>query len=247
MSNQNIYDNQIFFDGYRKLRGNPSSANDVVEKPALFSLAPHLNNKSVLDIGCGYGENCAEFLKMGAEKVTGIDISAKMLEVAQNENTSPNIQYLNMNMTNLDKLTDKFDVVFSSLAVHYIEDFDKLAIDIYNRLNQGGYFVFSQEHPLTTALLAQDYWTQNAENEYVHYNLATYSLEGERKVTWFVDGVVKYHRTISSIVNSLSTTGFNIEQMLEPIPSKDIMKQYPAYQRTIHKPDFLLIKVRKGS
>jgi SAM-dependent methyltransferase len=245
MSNQNIYDNQEFFDGYKKLRGNPSAANDVVEKPALFSLAPDLHNKSVLDIGCGYGENCVQFLKLGATKVTGLDISAKMLEIAKNENSSPNILYINKSMTDLYEITEKFDVVFSSLAVHYIEDFDKLVKDIYNLLNQNGYFIFSQEHPLTTALLTQDYWTRNSENERIHYNLTTYALEGERKVTWIVDGVIKYHRTISSIINSLSSSGFFIEQMLEPIPSNDIMKQYPSYKKYIHKPDFLLIKVRK--
>ena len=247
MSNQNIYDNQEFFNGYKKLRGNPSAANDVVEKPALFSLTPDLHNKTVLDIGCGYGENCVQFLKLGATKVTGLDISVKMLEIAKIENSSSNILYVNKSMTDLNEITEKFDVVFSSLAVHYIEDFDKLVKDIYNLLNQGGYFIFSQEHPLTTALLTQDYWTRNSENECLHYNLTTYALEGERKVTWIVDGVIKYHRTISSIINSLSSSGFVIEQMLEPIPSIDIMKQYPSYKKYIHKPDFLLIKVRKSN
>ena len=117
--------------------------------------------------------------------------------------------------------------------------------DVYNLLNQGGYFIFSQEHPLTTALLTQNYWTCNEENERIHYNLTTYALEGERKVTWIVDGVIKYHRTMSSIINSLSNAGFIINKMLEPIPSKEIMNQYPSYKRYIHKPDFLLIKAKK--
>ena len=245
MSNQNIYDNQIFFDGYKKLRSNPSAANDIVEKPALFSLSPNLQNKSILDIGCGYGENCVEFIKMGASSVTGLDISVKMLEVAENENTSPNIKYINKSMTDLNEIAEKYDVIFSSLAVHYIEDFDKLIKDVYNLLNQGGYFIFSQEHPLTTALLTQNYWTCNEENERIHNNLTTYALEGERKVTWIVDGVIKYHRTMSSIINSLSNAGFIINKMLEPIPSKEIMNQYPSYKRYIHKPDFLLIKAKK--
>lgn len=245
MSNQNIYDNQIFFDGYKKLRDNPSAANDIVEKPALCSLAPNLQNKSVLDIGCGYGENCVKFIKMGASNVTGLDISIKMLAVAESENTSLNIKYINKSMTDLNEITEKYDVVFSSLAVHYIEDFDKLVSDIYNLLNQGGYFIFSQEHPLTTALLTQNYWTRNADNEPIHYNLTTYALEGERKVTWIVDGVIKYHRTMSSILNSLSNAGFIIDKMLEPIPSKEIMDQYPSYKKCIHKPDFLLIKAKK--
>lgn len=245
MSNQNIYDNQIFFDGYKELRKNPSAANDLVEKPALFSLAPDLHSKTVLDLGCGYGENCAEFVRLGASRVTGLDISAKMLEVANEEKTSDKINFINMSMTDLDKLNEKYDVVFSSLAIHYVEDFDKLAKDVYAHLNEGGYFIFSQEHPLTTALMNQDYWTRNWKKERVHYNLTTYSVEGERKVTWFVDGVIKYHRTVSSIINALANAGFTIEKMLEPIPSEEIMEKYPAYKKYLHKPDFLFIKVRK--
>ena len=36
---QNIFDNPIFFDGYRKLRENPDNGNLLLEKPALFALA----------------------------------------------------------------------------------------------------------------------------------------------------------------------------------------------------------------
>ena len=32
MSDQNIYDNQEFFDGYKKLRSNSSAVNNVIEK-----------------------------------------------------------------------------------------------------------------------------------------------------------------------------------------------------------------------
>lgn len=245
MSDQNIYDNQEFFDGYKKLRSNSSAANNVIEKPALFSLAPNMRNKTVLDIGCGYGENCIEFLKLGSLSVTGLDISTKMLEIAQTENSSSKIKYINKSMTHLCELTEKYDVVFSSLAVHYIEDFNKLVADIYNLLNKDGYFIFSQEHPLTTALLTQNYWTCNDQNDKICYNLTTYSLEGKREVTWFVNGVIKYHRTMSSIINSLLKVGFTIEKMLEPMPSDKIIEKYPSYKKYIHKPDFLLIKARK--
>ena len=43
MREQNIYDDPSFFDGYQKLRQNPSAANDLVEKPALFSLLPDVD------------------------------------------------------------------------------------------------------------------------------------------------------------------------------------------------------------
>ena len=42
---QNIYDDPTFFASYIALRQNPNSANEMLEKPALFSLAPDLGGK----------------------------------------------------------------------------------------------------------------------------------------------------------------------------------------------------------
>ncbi len=114
---QNIYDNQAFFDGYTKLRNNVDSANTLEEKPSLFSMLPTLANKSILDLGCGYGENCMVFSEMRAARVVGIDISTKMLEVAKLEHNGKNIMYLNMGMEDISIVTGKFDVVVSCYIV----------------------------------------------------------------------------------------------------------------------------------
>ncbi len=44
---------------------------------------PDVTGLRILDLGCGTGEHCKEYIEMGASKVTGIDISEKMLEVAR--------------------------------------------------------------------------------------------------------------------------------------------------------------------
>jgi SAM-dependent methyltransferase len=245
MSEQNIYDNQMFFDGYKKLRENPSASNIIVEKPALFSLCPSFTDKTVLDVGCGYGENCREIANIGATHVVGIDISKRMLEIAEIENKCENVSFLQMSMNDLPKLHQKFDIVISSLAIHYIEDFDKLMKNINRLLNDSGLFIYSQEHPLTTALKKEDYWSIDDKGDVLHYNLTDYSLLGERKTAWIVDEVIKYHRTFSSIINSIINSGFIIEKMLEPLPDEGIMNQYPVYRKYYHKPDFLLIRARK--
>ena len=51
MSQQNIYDNSTFFEGYKKIREKKSNANDLFETPALFSLLPDLQGKTILDLG----------------------------------------------------------------------------------------------------------------------------------------------------------------------------------------------------
>ena len=150
MSQQNIYDNSTFFEGYKKIRENKGNANDLFETPALFSLLPDLQGKTILDLGCGVGGHCFEFVNGGAKKVVGIDISKKMLEVAEKENHHSKITYLNLQMESLSQISEKFDLVVSSLAIHYVKDFEKLVSDVFNLLNKNGLFVFSQEHPLAT-------------------------------------------------------------------------------------------------
>ena len=54
MAKQNIYDNETFFEGYKKIRDNEINANNLFEIPALFSMIPELNGKKVLDLGCGF-------------------------------------------------------------------------------------------------------------------------------------------------------------------------------------------------
>ena len=48
MSGQNIFDNDIFFDGYKKLREREKNANVLFEIPALFAILPDLNGKKII-------------------------------------------------------------------------------------------------------------------------------------------------------------------------------------------------------
>lgn len=245
MAQQNIYDNEIFFEGYKKIRDNEVNANNLFEIPALFSMMPDLKEKRVLDLGCGFGEHCKRFVECGAEKVVGIDISEKMLEVAKYENSDRRITYLNMPMEEISQLNEQFDVVISSLAIHYVEDFDGVIKSIYEMLVKNGVFIFSQENPLCTCHSGGNRWTRDENGNKLHLNLSDYGIEGERESVWFVDNVKKYHRTFSTIVNSLIETGFTIEKMIEPLPTAEILQKYPDYKDLFHKPDFLLVKVRK--
>ena len=147
MAKQNIFDNETFFEGYRAIRDREGNANDLFEIPALFSLLPDLNGKSILDLGCGFGEHCVEFVNKGASKVVGIDISEKMLEVAKKENSNPAITYMLLPIEDIEMVDGKFDIVISSLAFHYVEDFDGAVKKIYDKLNTGGNFIFHRKTP----------------------------------------------------------------------------------------------------
>ena len=245
MAKQSIYDNETFFEGYKSIRDNEANANNLFEIPALFSLLPDLKDKRILDLGCGFGEHCMGYVQQGATRVVGIDISEKMLEVAKKENSHPQITYIQMPMEEISEIKETFDVVISSLALHYVEDFEDVVKKIYEMLDENGVFVFSQEHPINTCFSGGDRWTRDAKGRKLHVNLSYYSMEGERESRWFVNGVKKYHRTFSTIVNTLIKAGFMIEKMIEPAPTPELLEKYPDYEDLYHKPDFLLIKVRK--
>lgn len=185
MAQQNIFDNAIFFDGYKRLRENAVNANNLFEIPALLSMMPDLKGKRVLDLGCGFGEHCKLFIDSGAEKVVGLDISQKMLEVARRENCDPRIEYVHMPMEDIAQISESFDVVVSSLALHYVEDFAGVVKNIYALLNTDGVFIFSQEHPMVTCHSGGSRWTRDESGEKIHVNLSNYGIEGEREATWF--------------------------------------------------------------
>lgn len=246
MSNQNIYDNEIFFAGYKALRDNELSYNDLLEQPAMAKMLPDMKCKSVLDLGCGYGHNCIDFVHRGASRVVGVDISEKMLEVAKSESSDKKIQYINMSMTDIDKLNEKFDFIYSSLAFHYVEDFDEFAQKMFSVLNSGGELLFSQEHPIITATVdGNGHFNKDENGKRVSYTFSNYNETGERKIHWYVDGVIKYHRTFSNVINALTKTGFVIEEICEPVPEDWAIKKLPTAVKEYIKPNFLIVKARK--
>ena len=245
MALQNIYDDPTFFDGYIRLRQRPVNANNLFEIPAFMALLPDLSGKSVLDLGCGTGERCVDFVRRGAEKVVGIDLSENMLSAAREKCGHPRIEYRRLAMERAGELDGPFDVVTSSLALHYVQDYAGVVSAVYSLLNPGGAFVFSQESPLTTCFSSGERWTRDANGEKIYANLSNYSVDGERETRWFVDGLKIYHRTFSTVVNTLVDAGFAVDKLVEPVPTQEMLRQYPDYADLLHKPDFLLVRAVK--
>ncbi|MBP5384503.1 MAG: class I SAM-dependent methyltransferase [Lachnospiraceae bacterium] len=243
MAMQNIYDTEIFFTEYSKLREREVNANNLFELPTLFSLLPDLKDKRILDLGCGTGERCIDYIKRGASKVTGVDISEKMLEVAKSRNSDPSIEYLKMPMEDIGAIDGTFDLVISSLALHYVEDFAGVVKNVRRLLCDGGIFLFSQEHPFATCYSGtEDRWTRDENGKKIHANIADYCIERRNDSTWFVEGVQRYHRMFSTIVNTIADNGFRIIRMEEPYPTKELVEKYPEYYDLFHRPDFLFVK-----
>lgn len=249
MAQQNIYDNDDFFNNFKGIREQDINYNDMIEMPILHKMLPDLAGKNVLDIGCGMGQHAKQYSDMGAKTVLGIDISEKMLAFAKEHNSAPNITYCRMAFEDLEKLSDKFDVITSSLAFDYVKDFGALMKKIHNLLVPGGKVVFSMSHPISTAYDGvYDRYTKNERGEKLYANLHNYSIEGIRKVKWVVDDYELYHRKVTTLINEMIGAGFVIEECQEAklpdeIPEGMYQKYLDMFGGIIHHPDFIFFRV----
>lgn len=239
---QNIYDNPKFFQMYKNLRESKITYNDFIEQPAMKRLLPDLNGLTVLDLGCGFGELAHYCIDRGAAHVTGVDLSEKMMAMAHKH---PRITYMQSPMEDTRFSCNEFDLVTSSLAFHYIEDYDALVKNIAGWIKPGGYLVFSTEHPVMLSSKDQEGWVQDSENKSMHWPLDNYGEEGMRSQFWEVDGVIKYHRKLSSLVNGLIRNGLSIEEMDEPEAIPEGLEKMPRLINERKRPSFILIKASK--
>jgi 2-polyprenyl-3-methyl-5-hydroxy-6-metoxy-1,4-benzoquinol methylase len=239
---QNIYDNPTFFEKYSSLRDTGVTYNDFVEQPAIKSLISSLEGKSVLDLGCGDGGFAKYCINHGATNVLGVDISSNMINQAREENRRENIKYLCMPIEDLVLPTEKYDLIVSSLVIHYIEDYPALLKKVNGLLHKNGKFIFSTEHPIVTARKEMNNWVKDKNGNKLHWAIDEYQEEGQREQRWYIDGVIKYHRTISTLINGLIEAGFTIEKILEPQSIPAGIKQMPKIINEIRRPSFIVIK-----
>lgn len=72
-----------------------------------------------------------------------------------------------------------------------------------------------------------------------------YQAEGLRKTRFLDTDVIKYHRTVATLLNSLLTVGFQLRSVSEPQPSPEILAQYPEMKDEMRRPIFPMMSVVK--
>lgn len=243
---QNVYDNSNFFSKYNKMREEKLNANNLIEIPTMKKFLPDLKDKTILDLGCGAGGMSRYFIQKGAKRVLAVDVSKNMLKIAQKHKTK-NIEYRLLAMENILEIDEKFDIVFSSLAFHYVKDFQKLMQDIAHLLNKNGMLIFSQENPIATApILLQGEKKYIEKDDRRLYVLNNYNNNSKRKIEWNGKYVIKYHRNFETVINSIIQAKMNILQILEPTSSKRAVKLVPKYAYQKDRPYFLFVKAQKA-
>lgn len=240
---ENKYDNESFFQRYSEMSRSQQGLKGAGEWSELQKVLPDFTGRRVLDLGCGYGWHCQYAAQHGADYVLGTDISEKMLSVAQEKNGHENIEYRRGAMEDLTVPDQSFDVVLSSLAFHYIKDFEPLVQNISRWLKPGGSFVFSAEHPVFTAYGTQD-WYYDGQGNILHFPVDHYFEQGKRDAIFLGEPVVKYHRTLTTYLNTLLIHGFELQNVIEPQPPEEMMN-LPGMRDELRRPMMLIVAAQK--
>lgn len=241
---QNKYDDPVFFEKYGGMLRSKEGLAGAGEWETLRPILPDFSGRRVLDLGCGYGWHCAWAADHGAASVLGVDCSHKMLEAAGRKNQREGVEYRLLAMEEADFPGGSFDVVLSSLALHYVEDIGALFEKIYGWLAPGGIFVFTVEHPVFTAQGPQD-WDYDGQGRIRHFPVDNYFYEGERQAVFLGEQVTKYHRTLTTYLETLLQGGFTLLHVKEPQPPES-MRGLPGMEDEMRRPMMLAVSAQKA-
>jgi SAM-dependent methyltransferase len=209
--------------------------NAYYERPATISLLSDIKNKKILDLGCAGGWYTNYLLENDAD-VMAVDVNINMVNETKRriQNKCPVIQ---ADINNGFKFihANTFYIVLASLVLHYIKNIEAAFFEINRILKINGILVFSTHHPLM---------------EFVYFKRENYlgiellddewNMENEKVKIQF------YRRPLSKLLQPLIEKGFIIENILEPIPTKEFNEKLPeVYERLLKRPNFLHIKARK--
>jgi ubiquinone/menaquinone biosynthesis C-methylase UbiE len=222
----------------------------------MYTLVPDITWKSVLSLGSGSGEDSNYLKKMGAEQSCGVDISGSLIDIAQA--SYPDCLFLSMDMEQLDFPDASFDFVYSSLALHYIEDWNQVFWEVWRVLKPDSYFLFSFQHPFRFAMIE----TRSDENGYEKSvsiikdrNTNSFKIVGDylnsRKIEsadWKTMTVTTYNKSLGEIFDTTLAAGFIIDQVIEPRPLEQMQEiDLQTYERLNKIPEFMIMRIKKSS
>lgn len=244
-------------DAYAAHVRNPQDSiyHAYYEKPAIRAEIPNIKGKAVLSLGCGSGEDVQYLKEQGANQATGIDITSKLIEIARRD--YPQCEFQVMDMQKLTFPDESFDLVYSSLAIHYLEGGHLQALkEAFRVLKPSGVLLFSDGHPLGSAMetieenddivdIRIQIKTQKRKKTEKVYGDYLTSRMNESKSDWPVE---YWHQPLGITINQIIEAGFMLDKVLEFKPTED-MKEVnpPIYERLNRIPEMLVFKAHKPS
>ncbi|MCK4730457.1 MAG: class I SAM-dependent methyltransferase [Candidatus Aenigmarchaeota archaeon] len=247
------YNPDIFWEGRFKKYGHTGWSDQIIYKydqplrlrvikNILNKIQGSIENKKILDVGCGVGDFSIMFAKMSAE-VTGIDISEKAVGEAKKKAKGLCCDFKVTSIKNMD-FQKSFDIILSITVLQHIPNKDLLSSiqKLADSLNIEGYIYI-----LETAPVKLNQNTTNSEYQHFHtrkdwiklFEKASMKLQFEIVYPGFGLSLIRlgdniaraiYNRFISKKNQEIPTTTTN---QLILINNNKLVKIYSLFEKII--------------
>jgi SAM-dependent methyltransferase len=238
---KDFYEDDKILQNYLEFRNSPESPNESLEKPAFLELLGNVQDKTILDLGCGDARFGVELLGQGCATYLGIEPSTKMLEYAKRNLATTKSSVEQATIETWSYPAEHFDVVVSRLALHDVENLDEDFRNIHKTPKPDGRFVFSMLYPVITSF---DTPREKGEAR-SNWIVDDYFKQSSGQIRLRNDDVTQYHRTLESVFMSLQNAGFAVEGLREGRPKAENFTDTELLERRRQIPLFLILAAKK--
>jgi len=221
-----------------QIEGGLDLSFDHVLLPSIRSLSEGCNLEQVVDVGCGIGSVAAEMAR-DAQKVVGVDLSEESIRLAQSRFAKiKNLSFVSGSMEDFaaSQHHSSFSAAVANMSLMTALNLEPFVRAISNVLRPGGCFIFTITHPCFWPSYwgyIDAPWFQYKEEIVIEAPFKISLAPGSGLTTTHI------HRPLEMYVNTLESCGLSLDRMLEPVPSTEIQKAYPA---PWHFPRFLAVR-----
>jgi len=210
--------------------------------PRMLAMLGDVRGKNILDLGCGEGGYARELAARGAT-VTGVDGSARLIEVARSRST-PDIRYLHANANALDTIdASAFNLVVASMSLMDVEDYDGAIREAYRVLRTGGELVMSITHPCFSTPVS--HWIRSPDGSLEAFAVDRYF----DRVAWdspitdqFQPPVLRRHRPMEDYMAEPIAAGFALREFIEPSVTDEELTKSRRFRKLARIPYFLFLR-----
>lgn len=190
--------------------------------PVLWEMLGDVNDKIILDAGCGNGYLSVKMAKAGA-KVTGIDVSENMILYAnekarkEKEKKDVDLNFMFDSCSNLvTQQDDYFDIVVSNYVLMDVSDVENAIKSFYRVLKKGGVCINIFSHPC----FGSPNLPERLEDDSVRFTWSSSYFDSLKfKQEWgpFKTEFISFHRPLSFYFKIFKDSGFNVIDFREPV------------------------------
>lgn len=229
------------YDSIQGETGEPLHAE--ILDPAIERVLGDLKGKAVLDAGCGNGYWCRRLAKQ-ADQVFGIDSSVVMIDIANNKDNPKNVHFDVVNLESpLPFTNNQFDLVLSSLVLHYLEELSTAAQEFFRVLKPGSSCIIATQHPNYPFYFSN---TEQYQSKFLNQPKGYFERESLDQVTICGKFSLRtYNHTLQDYVEAFTNAGFVLDKLLEPEFTQEFLDHNPKYQPLKNVPRVIVFRFVK--